>query len=109
MIGHSRSLANNVRNNAILQASRALMFAHGYRPRGAEQHGTVVQFIEEALGQPYSAQIALFDQMRRKRHRVVYEQMGLVSEHEAKQAVAFAKKFVQEIRALITKQLPLKP
>jgi len=91
-----------------LHASRALIFAHGYRPRGAEQHGTVVQFIEETLGEPYGGQIALFDQMRRKRHRVVYEQMGLVSEHEAKQAVAFAKKFVQEIRVLITKQLPLK-
>ena len=95
--------------HAILQASRAFILAQGYRPRGAEQHGTVVQFIEEALGESYSAQIALFDQMRRKRHRVVYEQMGLVSEQEAKQAVTFAKQFVEEIRLLLTRQLRLKP
>lgn len=94
--------------NAILQSSRAYIFAQGYRPRGAEQHGTVVQFIEEALGKNYSAQIALFDQMRRKRHRVIYEQMGLVSEQEAKQASSFAKTFVEEIRLLITKQLRLR-
>jgi hypothetical protein len=28
-------------------------------------------------------QVALFDQMRRKRHRLVYEMVGLVSHQEA--------------------------
>lgn len=46
--------------------------------------------------------------MRRKRHRVIYEQMGLVSDREASQAMEFANKFVEEIRVLITKQLRLK-
>jgi uncharacterized protein (UPF0332 family) len=90
--------------NAILQAARALMLAKGYRPRGAESHATVVQFIEEALGKAYGTQIALFDQMRRKRHRVIYEMAGLVSKQEADQGVAFAKEFVEEIRLLISKQ-----
>lgn len=78
------------------------MLAQGFRPRGADQHATVGQFIEEALGQAYAARLALFDQMRRKRHRVVYEMTGLVSKQEAKQGVAFAVKFVEEIRRLIT-------
>lgn len=100
--------AYTIAYNAILQAARALMLAKGFRPRGAEAHATVVQFIEEALGKAYASQIALFDQMRRKRHRVIYEMAGLVSKQEAEQGIAFAKKFVEEIRLLISKQSSLK-
>jgi hypothetical protein len=39
----------------------------------------------------------LFDQMRRKRQRVIYEVAGLVSKHEAEQTVEFAKGFVAEL------------
>ena len=100
--------AYTIAYNAILQAARALVLAHGFRPRGAESHATVVQFVEETLGKKYADQIALFDQMRRKRHRVIYEMAGLVSKQEAEQGVTFAKKFVEEIRLLISKQASLK-
>lgn len=100
--------AYGIAYNAVLQASRAFMLSKGYRPRGGEQHSTVVQFVEESLGKKYASQIALFDQMRRKRHRIIYEMTGLVSKQEAEQGVAFAKKFVEEIRLLISKQIPLK-
>jgi hypothetical protein len=42
--------------------------------------------------------------MRRKRHRLVYEMVGLVSGQEAEQALAFATTFVEEIRRRITGQ-----
>ena len=100
--------AYTIAYNAVLQAARALMFAKGFRPRGAESHATVVQFIEEALGKSYASQVVLFDQMRRKRHRVIYEMAGLVSKQEAEQGVQFAKKFVEDIRLLISKQRSLK-
>ncbi len=93
--------------NAVLQATRGLMLAKGFRPRGAEQHATAVQFAEEALGKSYASQIVLFDQMRRKRHRVIYEMAGLVSKQEAEQAVTFASKFVEEIRRLVSRQSSL--
>ncbi len=96
--------AYTIAYNAVLQAARALVLAEGFRPRGAEQHSTVVQFVEEALGKEYREQVALFDQMRRKRHRVIYEVAGLVSRKEAEQAITFAKQFVEEIRLFITKQ-----
>ncbi len=67
----------------------------------------MVRFVQEALGEGYARQVGLFDQMRRKRHRVVYEVTGLVSKKEAEQAVAFASQFVAEIRMLITKQSSL--
>jgi len=48
--------------------------------------------------------VRLFDQMRRKRHRVIYEVAGLVSKKEAEQAIAFAREFVEKIIEIITGQ-----
>ena len=93
--------------NAILQASRAYMFSQGYRPRGSDQHATVAEFVKEALGSTHENQVNLFDQMRRKRHRVIYEVAGLVSKNEAEQAVNFSKEFVNQITEMITKQMDL--
>jgi uncharacterized protein (UPF0332 family) len=45
-----------------------------------------------------------FDQMRRKRNRLVYKTVGLVSRQEVEQALAFAQTFVEEIRSLVTGQ-----
>ncbi len=100
--------AYTIAYNAVLQAARAVVLAKGFRPRGAEQHATVVQFIEETLGKPYSKQVRLFDQMRRKRHRVIYEVAGLVAKKEAEQAITFAKQFVEDIRLYISKQTSFK-
>ena len=80
------------------------MFSAGYRPRGGEQHATVVEFIEERLGPTFTAQVRLFDQMRRKRHRVIYEVAGLISKKEAEQAVLFAREFVGKISEIISGQ-----
>ena len=72
---------------------------------------------EKLLGQgrikPYQArpreveqllQVAIFDQMRRKRHRLVYETVGLVSRQEVEQAMGFARTFVEEVQVLVTGQ-----
>jgi uncharacterized protein (UPF0332 family) len=97
----------NMSYNAVLQAARALMFSQGYRPRGADQHRTVVRFARVSLGDAYARETALFDQMRRKRNRLIYETVGLVSRQEAEQALAFAQRVVQDIGRLITGQLSL--
>jgi uncharacterized protein (UPF0332 family) len=96
--------AYSIAYNSILQAGRALMFSEGYRPRGSDQHAAVVEFVEERMGVSYAAEVRLFDQMCRKRHRVIYESTGLVSKMEAEQAVAFAKNFVEQITEMITGQ-----
>ena len=100
--------AYSIAYNSVLQAGRALMFFEGYRPRGGEQHATVVEFVEERLGTDYAAQVRLFDQMRRKRHRVIYEVAGLVSKKEATEAIAFAGEFVEKIAEIITGQSRLR-
>ncbi len=80
------------------------MFFDGYRPRGPDQHATVVEYIEERLGPAFTSQVQLFDQMRGKRHRVIYEVAGLVSKKEAEQAISFAKGFVETISIIISGQ-----
>ncbi|NPV87047.1 MAG: HEPN domain-containing protein [Anaerolineae bacterium] len=106
-LNDSPDWAYSMAYNAVLQASRALVLSEGYRPRGGEQHATVVEFIEEKLGSGYTKQVRLFDQMRRKRHRVIYETAGLISKSEAEQVIAFAKDFVEKVSVLITRQLGL--
>jgi uncharacterized protein (UPF0332 family) len=94
----------NIVYNAVLQAARALVLHEGFRPRGAAQHRTIVLFCQEALGPEGRRQVNLFDQMRRKRHRLVYEMVGLVSRQEAEQSLIFARAFVEDIRTRITGQ-----
>ncbi len=84
--------------NAILQASRALMFSQGYRPRQDGGHATVIRFVREALGSEHKRRGDLFDQVRRKRHRMLYEVSGLVGQGEAKQSLSFANEFVRLVR-----------
>ena len=60
--------------------------------------------LKLVLGPSYKRQIALFDQMRRKRNRLVYETVGLVSQQEVEQALAFARAFVEEIRLRVSGQ-----
>jgi hypothetical protein len=45
--------------------------------------------------------------MRRKRHKIIYEIAGLISEKEAEQAVSFAQSFVEDIIEIITGQSKL--
>lgn len=104
LLGEDVDWAFNIVYNAILQAMRALMLHEGFRPRGAEQHRTVVLFAQEALGPTHKRQVDLFDQMRRKRHRLVYEMTGLVSRQEVEQAFSFATEFVEDVRERITGQ-----
>jgi len=91
----------NIAYNAILQSSRALMFSIGFRPRGEAQHATVVRFTRETVGQEYVDLVAVFDQMRRKRNKVVYEMASLVGSEEAKEALAIARSFVLLMSGLI--------
>jgi uncharacterized protein (UPF0332 family) len=106
-LAESPDWAYTMAYNAVLQTGRALMLSQGFRPRGSEQHATVVEFVKEALGGAYENQTNLFDQMRRKRHRVIYEVAGLISKNEAEQAVNFSKEFVKQITMVITKQMDL--
>jgi uncharacterized protein (UPF0332 family) len=90
--------AYSIAYNAVLQAGRALMFAKGYRPDGANQHIAVVKFVELFVEPPDAI---IFDRMRRKRHSSVYDTAGSISETEAESAVGHAEHLIRKIEEII--------
>lgn len=85
--------------NSMLQSGRALMFNSGYRPASTKGHVAVVEFLHEAFGIKISDRlITVMNGLRKKRHRIVYEESDIVSESEAEQAVKWAKEFLEVIK-----------
>lgn len=87
--------------DAVFQASRAYMFAQGYRPSSAGSHKNTFAFMRRAMGREYESLIRYFDRMRVKRHRAIYDVAGLITETEARNLFAKAEEFV----GLVRKQL----
>jgi len=84
--------------NAMLQAGRALMFEKGYRPSSSEGHAAVVKFLHATFGTEVGDRMVMvMNGMRKKRHRIVYEEMDVVSKDEAERAVKWAEEFVNMI------------
>lgn len=103
-MAHDRDWAFSIAYNSILQATRALMFDKGFRPAAGEgQHKGAVQFAEIVLGDKFQDEIHIFDKMRSKRHRVIYDVSGLVSQAEARQAFDFAVRYVEIVEKMLAK------
>ena len=84
--------------NAVLQASRAYMFAQGFRPASSESHKNTFTFMHLALGKDYEALMTYFDRMRAKRNRAIYEEAGTITETEVRNLLKKAEDFVERIR-----------
>jgi uncharacterized protein (UPF0332 family) len=89
--------------NAVLQASRAFMFAQGYRPASAEGHKNTFLFMRAAMGRQSGDLIAYFDRMRTKRNQAIYDVAGLITETEARDLMSRATQFVALIRGKLRK------
>mgnify|MGYP001097145377 CR=1 FL=1 len=83
--------------NAVFQACRAYMFSSGYRPATTEAHKTVFEFMEATAETPHKDIIAYFDRARRKRHRTLYDEVGVVTRKEAEELLQMAKGFITDI------------
>ncbi len=96
--------AYSIAYNSMLQSARALMFSFGFRPHGQAKHISAVRFAEAALGKKAKDIIMILDRMRRKRHRVVYDTSGLISQLEANKATTNAEKFIKMIKEDLKKR-----
>lgn len=103
MLDEDNDWAFAIAYNAILQSGRALMFSKGYRPRGSEQHKTVLQFLSIALGSQHEEKIHFIDTMRINRHRVLYDEPELISSSEAEHAIDIAEEFLKLIKSQVKK------
>ncbi len=90
--------AFNIAYNAILQATRGLIYFEGYRLTSAEgHHKAAIEFAQLALGEDFKDQVRFFERMRKKRNQAVYDHAGIISKTEAVQAIEFAERFVKII------------
>jgi uncharacterized protein (UPF0332 family) len=89
--------------NAIFQACRAYMFSLGYRPAASEAHKTTFEFMELTIEEPYKETITYFDRVRKKRHKILYDEVGLITEKEADELLRLAKSFIAEIEKRLKK------
>jgi uncharacterized protein (UPF0332 family) len=94
--------------HAMLRAGRALMFSSGYRPKGRDQHKTVVEFCTEILGTEFQHLTARFNRMRVKRHDFIYEPERPIPKTEAVKSLESAEQFVKEMIQRIEKLNPQK-
>ena len=82
---------------AMLETARALLFLNGYRPTGLGEHRTSVEAVGLLLGKEFEDLIQQFNRMRRKRHEVIYEPAGLVSQQEAERSLDVAEAFLKKV------------
>ena len=86
--------------NAILQAGRSLMFSRGYRSAGPNRHVSVMEFLSASGAAPEPV-LFLLNASRKKRHRVVYEQVDLVTKESAEEAIQLAREFMETVRKAV--------
>ena len=100
--------AYTISYHAMLRAGRALMFSSGYRPKGKNQHKTVVEFCAEILGEKFRNLTTRFNRRRVKRHDFIYEPERPIPKTEAIKSLESAEKFVKEIMEKIQESSPQK-
>ncbi len=100
--------AYTISYHAMLRAGRALMFSMGYRPKGRDQHRTVVDFCAEILGEGFRNLTERFNRMRIKRHNFIYEPERPIPRTEATKSIESAERFVKEIVSKIQEANPQK-
>ncbi|MBI5242196.1 MAG: hypothetical protein HY922_00775 [Elusimicrobia bacterium] len=87
-----------MRRLSMVRAGRALVFALGYLPAGAQQHKTVVELTGRILGDEYAGLVRRFDVMRKRRNVFFYDSEDLHSGTEAHSAVECAAALLGKIK-----------
>ena len=77
---------------AMLKASLGFMFSHSFRARSQPGHHiAIVDFVRARIDKKHAGLLTVFDRLRRKRNRALYDDTGFVSHHDAEQALEAAR------------------
>ena len=95
----------NIAYNAALQAATAALAAAGYRAARGAHHYRVIQSLAYTIEADPGLIIQL-DKFRKKRNIIEYEQAGAVSEQEAKEMFALAKKLRDKVEKWLRSNHP---
>jgi len=94
--------------DAMILASRALMFSLGVRPRTIGAHTITINFCELYLGKKFKTLIEKFKKMKKKRNYLIYGIGLVISKTEAENALKTAKEFIEKIKYIIQANNPQK-
>jgi len=100
-LGIDDECSYNYAYNAMLHSGIALMNSYGYRPEIKNKHLTVIRFSGSVLEKKLDYLLKMYNNMRKKRHRFIYEPFTPCTKKEAQDAIKSAAKFVEEISGLI--------
>lgn len=92
---------------AMLKASLGFMFSHGFRARSQPgHHVAIIKFVRARIDKKHAGLLTVLDRLRRKRNLALYDDTGLISEHDAKEALDSAREYLSVIRADILARKP---
>jgi uncharacterized protein (UPF0332 family) len=97
ILGESLDWSYSIAYNAVLQACRAYMFRLGYRPASSEAHKATFEFMRFAVDEPLRKSVSYFNRVRKKRHRTIYDEVGLITDKEAKELLKRAREFLSYV------------
>ncbi len=95
----------NIAYNGALQAAAAALAAAGYRAGREAQHYRLIQSLAHTIGADVGL-ITRLDIFRKKRNISEYERMGAVSDHEAEEMFALAKKLRDDVEKWLRASRP---
>ncbi len=97
--------AYEIAYEAMIKGSLALMLSHRQRPRKQlGHHIAIIEFAQKNLPGCPATTFVLFDRMRRKRNDAFYD-VTIVSDTEAREAVATSEQFLGMVEADFKKRI----
>jgi len=92
---------------AMLKASLAFMFSHGFRARAQPGHHiTIIEFVRARIDKKHAPLLTVLDRLRRKRNTALYYDTGFVSLHDAQEALQAACDYLGVIGAEVNARRP---
>lgn len=91
--------------NSVLQMATAALAARGYRASRESHHYWTLQTLTFTMGLDKGT-IGQLDQFRKKRNISDYERAGIVSDQEAKEMIALARKMRKDIEKWLRAHYP---
>jgi hypothetical protein len=85
---------------AMLKASLGFMFSYGFHARSQPGHHiAIIDFVQARIDKKHAGLITVFDRIRRKRNRALYDDTGFASHHDAEHPLAGSTRNINHFQA----------
>ncbi|MBQ4480646.1 MAG: hypothetical protein II943_08415 [Victivallales bacterium] len=92
--------------NAALKLCTMMLYAAGYRSENALAHYRTLASIEYTMGEEYHVDAIYLNTCRAKRNTIEYDNVGVASQTEADELLAFVHKLRADVLNRLANQYP---